>query len=131
MARERDLWIVPLICPECGARLSSERGSALFPCRECRLLWEPEEASLARREIHVLSGEGGIHVPFWLFPFRIEAKDATVATLSEYLRMSGTITPAEPDRQGTPPVVFAPACAGMAPHLMLRAGRLGFHLHRL
>jgi len=124
MGRIQDLWVIPLFCPECGVRLSAESGSVIFPCAACGVLWEPEGEALARRELTVLSGEGSIHVPFWLFPFQVFTKEATARTLAEYRVMTGNINPLEPERQGTPPLAFVPACAGMAPHLMVRAGRL-------
>ena len=124
MAREQDLWVIPLICPGCGARLPAESESVIFPCAACGVLWEPEGEVLARREFHVLSGEGSIHVPFWLFPFQVVTKDATARTLAEYRVMTGNINSVEAERQGIPPLVFVPACTGMASHLMVRAGRL-------
>ena len=124
MGRIQDLWVIPLFCPECGVRLSAESGSVIFPCAACGVLWEPEGEALARRELHVLSGEGNIHIPFWLFLFQVATRDATARTLAEYRGMTGNINPLEAERQGTPPLVFVPACTGMASHLMVRAGRL-------
>jgi hypothetical protein len=124
MAREQDLWVIPLVCPGCGTRLPAESGSVIFSCAACGVLWEPEGEALARRECHVLSGEGSIHFPFWLFPFQVIAKEATARTLAEYRVMTGNVNPLEGERQDTPPVVFVPACTAMAPHLMVRAGRL-------
>ena len=124
MARDQDLWVLPLICPGCGARLPAESGSVIFPCAGCGTLWEPEGEALRRQEIHLLSGEGSVHLPFWLFPFRITTRDGTAGTLAEYRGLTGNINPLEPERQGTPPLVFVPAGTGMAPHLMVRAGRL-------
>ena len=124
MAREQDLWVLPLICPGCGGRLAAENGSVIFPCVTCGTLWEPEGEALLRRELHVLSGEGSVHVPFWLFPFRITTRVDTAETLAEYRGLTGNINPLEPERQGVPPLAFVPASTGMAPHLMVRAGRL-------
>lgn len=124
MAREQDLWVLPLICPGCGGRLAAESGSVIFPCGNCATLWEPEGEALMRQELHVLSGEGSIHVPFWLFPFQITTRDGTAGILAEYRGLTGNVNPLEPERQGTPPLAFVPAGTGMAPHLMVRAGRL-------
>jgi len=124
MAREQDLRVIPLICPECGARLTAESGSVIFPCSTCGVLWEPRDESLVRQELHVLAGEGSVHVPFWLFPFQVTTKDVTATTLADYRGLTGNINPLEPERQAPPPLAFAPACAGMPPHLMIRAGRL-------
>ena len=124
MAREQDLRVLPLICPGCGGRLSAESGSVIFPCAACGTLWEPEGEVLRRQEIHVLSGEGSVHIPFWLFPFQIATRDGSAKTLAEYRALTGNINSLEPERQGTPPLVFVPAGIGMPPHLMVRAGRL-------
>lgn len=124
MAREHDLWVLPLICPVCGGRLPVESGSVIFPCVACGILWEPEGAALIQMEMHVLSGEGSVHVPFWLFPCQITIRDGNVVTLAEYRALTGNINPLEPERQGTPPLTFVPAGCAMAPHLMVRAGRL-------
>jgi hypothetical protein len=124
MAREQDLWVLPLICPDCGGRLSADSGSVLFPCAACGTLWEPEGEALHRQELHILSGEGSVHIPFWLFPFQITTRDGSAKTLAEYRGLTGNINSLEPERQGTPPLVFVPAGTGMPPHLMVRAGRL-------
>ena len=124
MSREHDLWVIPLICPDCNARLTAESGSVIFTCAACGVLCEPEGETLTRREFHVLSGEGSIHIPFWLFPFQVDTRETTVSTLAGYRGMTGNINSLETERQGTPPLVFVPACTGMATHLMVRAGRL-------
>ncbi len=124
MAREPDLRVIPLICPDCGARLPAEEGSVIFPCGECALLWEPREEALVRRELRLLAGEGSVHVSFWLFPFRVTTAGGEVTTLGEYRRLTGNSNRLEPERQGMPPLLFIPAVAGMPPHLLLRAGRL-------
>jgi predicted RNA-binding Zn-ribbon protein involved in translation (DUF1610 family) len=124
MAREQDLWVLPLVCPDCGGRLSAESCSVLFPCTACGTLWEPEGEVLRRQEIHVLSGGGSVQIPFWLFPFQITTRDGSAKTLADYRGLTGNINSLEPERQGPPPLVFVPAGTGMPPHLMVRAGRL-------
>jgi hypothetical protein len=124
MAREPDLQVIPLLCPRCGAGLSAEEGSVLFPCRPCALLWEPREQQLVRQELQVQAGEGSVYLSFWLFPFRVTTREGEITTLVEFRRLTGNISPLEPERQGVPPTLFVPAVAGMPPHLMVRAGRL-------
>lgn len=125
MAREQeDLRVIPLVCPDCGTRLPAEGGSVIFPCAACGLLWEPRDGALVREELHVLAGAGDFHLPCWLFPFQVAEKNAIATSLADYRGLTGAISPLEPERQGTPPLAFVPAAAGMPPHLLLRAGRL-------
>ena len=50
MARDRELVLIPLLCPDCGGRLPAEGDRVIFPCTACGLLWEPRGGTLARRE---------------------------------------------------------------------------------
>ncbi len=124
MAHEMDLQVTALLCPLCGRRLSAEGEWVIYPCTECHILWEPRNGSLLRQEIHLLTGEGNVHVPFWLFPFRITTQDTVATTLAEYRELTANVNFLAPELRDTSPLLFVPAVSGMPPHLMLRAGRL-------
>lgn len=124
MTDDRDLNLIPLICPQCGARLTVETGGVIFPCGACQSYWEPAEGRLERRELTILAGYGDLHLPYWLIPFRIATSGGLVTTLAEFRRLTGNITTLEPERHETTPIAFVPAGTGVAPHLMVRAGRL-------
>ena len=86
--QDQDLWIVPLVCPDCGGRLIVECGSVIFPCA-CGALWEPEGDTLSRRELHVLSGTGDTYLPFWLLSFHVAMGEESVGNLGRFRLLTG------------------------------------------
>ena len=133
MADCRDLRVIPLRCPDCGATLEAGGEDVIYPCKPCGTYRELAGEELVLREIVHVAGPDVdsppaarremLRLPFWVFPFRATTIGGEVATLREYLALAGSVTQFSPGRQEKPPLVFVPAFAAKSSSLM-RAGRL-------
>jgi hypothetical protein len=124
MARHQDLWLVPIVCPECGRGLPSKEDDVIFFCAVCQAAWELSGDSLARRELLVVSGAGNLQLPFWVFPFKLTTPDGICDTMEAFHLLIGNVNPVPEPQRGKPPLLFAPAFSSGRPQQMLRTGKL-------
>jgi hypothetical protein len=124
MASSQDLWLVPIVCPECGRGLPAKEDDVIFFCAVCQAAWELSGDSMVRRELFGVSGEGNLQLPFWVFPFRVTTPDGTFDTMEAFHLLIGNVNPVSEQQRGKPPLMFAPAFSSGRPQQMLRTGKL-------
>ena len=124
MARSQDLWLVPIVCPECGKGLPAKEDDVIFFCMVCQAAWELSGDSLVRRELFVVSGGGELQLPFWVFPFKVSTPDGNFDTMEAFHLLIGNVNPVPEPQRGKPPLLFAPAFSSGRSQQMLRTGKL-------
>lgn len=124
MDRTADIRVIPLLCPECGNRLSAGEDDVIFVCASCASCWELTEGSLTRRELHHAGGVGDVRLPFWILPFQVTTQEGSVATRAAFRSLTGSLPVGDDGSANGFPNLFIPACPFPSPPHLIRAGRL-------
>lgn len=124
MDRAADIRVIPLLCPECGNRLSAGEDDVIFVCASCASCWELTEGSPARRELHHAGGVGDVRLPFWILPFHVTTREGAVGTRAAFRSLTGSLPVGDGGSDNGLPNLFVPACPFPSPPHLIRAGRL-------